>query len=68
MPRGRKRKPGVQMTPARQAEHQGAARSGLTPSGADNAGQARKALGHRSILAIDCALVVANNPETLPPI
>ncbi|MEB3353762.1 MAG: hypothetical protein VKM34_05955 [Cyanobacteriota bacterium] len=39
-----------------------------TPSGADDAEQARKALGRRGIRATDCGLEVANTPEALAPI
>jgi hypothetical protein len=40
----------------------------LTPSGADEAEQARKALGRRGIRATDSGLEVANSPEALAPI
>jgi hypothetical protein len=39
-----------------------------SPSGADEAEQARKALGRRGIKATDHALVIANSPELLAPI
>jgi hypothetical protein len=39
-----------------------------SPSGADEAERARKALGRRGIKATDHALVIANNPELLAPI
>ena len=39
-----------------------------TPSGADDAEQARKALGRRGIRATDCGLEVANSAEALAPI
>lgn len=39
-----------------------------TPSGADDAEQARKALGRRGIRATDSGLEVANTPEALAPI
>lgn len=39
-----------------------------SPSGADEAEQARKALGRRGIKATDHGLVIANNPELLAPI
>jgi hypothetical protein len=39
-----------------------------TPSGADEAEQARKALGRRGIRAGDLGLQIANNPEPLAPI
>ncbi len=38
------------------------------PSGADDAEQARKALGRRGIRAADAGLQIANNPEPLAPI
>ena len=39
-----------------------------TPSGAEDAEQARKALGRRGIRAADVGLQIANNPEPLAPI
>lgn len=39
-----------------------------SPSGADDAEQARKALGRRGIRATDCGLEVANTAEALAPI
>ncbi|MCP9891872.1 hypothetical protein KBY57_12540 [Cyanobium sp. Aljojuca 7D2] len=39
-----------------------------SPSGADEAEQARKALGRRGIKATDHGLVIANSPELLAPI
>ncbi|MFU8886138.1 MAG: hypothetical protein ACNA8O_11865 [Cyanobacteriota bacterium] len=39
-----------------------------TPSGADDAAQARKALGRRGIKATDVGLAIANAPEALAPI
>jgi hypothetical protein len=39
-----------------------------TPSGADDAEEARKALGRRGIRATDSGLEVANKPAALAPI